>query len=152
MENLLIGVSSRFIDAKNLYEYGFANFSKQIVFKKGDYATQVEVANGTSKTKDLNLIIDKDVSGLISNDISLDDINPEISLNENISAPINEGDVLGTIKCSIDELSFSANLVASHSVEESKILNYVIYISSASIFIFLICEISSKFKKRNRVE
>lgn len=51
---------------------------------------------------------------------------------------------------SIDGVSFSSNLVASHAVEESKLLTYVIYIGSICIVIFLFCEIVSKKKRRKR--
>ena len=144
------GVSARFSDTKDLYEYGFSNFSKQTVLKAGDIATQIEVPNATKETKNLDLLIEKDVSVLLSNNLSLETITPEIKLNENISAPIMEGTLLGSISYSIDGLSFSSNLVASHTVEESKLLTYVIYIGSICIVIFLFCEIISKKKRHKR--
>ena len=92
------GVSARFSDTKDLYEYGFSNFSKQTVLKAGDIATQIEVPNATKETKHLDLLIEEDVSALLSNDISLETLSPEITIQENISAPIMEGDILGTIR------------------------------------------------------
>ena len=98
MEKLSIGVSARFSDTKDLYEYGFSHFSKQTILKAGDVATQIEVSNATKETKHLDLLIEEDVSALLSNDISLDTLSPVITLQEYISAPIMEGDILGTIR------------------------------------------------------
>ena len=98
VERLLIGISARFADTKNLYEYGFSHFSKQTVLKAGNIATQIEVSNATKETKNLDLLIEEDVSALLSNDISLETLSPTITIQENVSAPIMEGDVLGTIR------------------------------------------------------
>ena len=81
-----------------MYEYGFSHFSKQTVLKAGNIATQIEVSNATKETKHLDLLIEEDVSALLSNDISLETLSPEITIQENVSAPIMEGDVLGTIR------------------------------------------------------
>lgn len=141
------GVSARFKDTKTLYEYGFSHFSKKMLLKSGEVATQIEVSNATKDTKNLDLLISDDVSTLLSNDFSLDSLSPEITLNEEISAPIMEGDVLGKIKYSIDGISYSSDLVASHLVEESHLLTYVICIVFASIVVFVFCIVISKKKK-----
>lgn len=118
-----------------------------MLLKSGEVATQIEVSNATKDTKNLDLLISDDVSTLLSNDFSLDSLSPEITLNEEISAPIMEGDVLGKIKYSIDGISYSSDLVASHLVEESHLLTYVICIVFASIVVFVFCSVISKKKK-----
>ena len=70
---------------------------------------------------------------------SLDDsqITPNITLNEKISAPIEEGTVLGTVKYNIDGIEYTADLVASHSVEKTKILIYAAILLIGLFIIFI---------------
>ena len=58
-------------------------------------------------------------------------------LDKNISAPIEEGDVLGRVKYTINGVSYSTDLIASHNVEKSELATYILYSSMALIGILL---------------
>ena len=68
-------------------------------------------------------------------------------MNENISAPIEEGTVLGKVKYCVDNVEYTTNLIASHSVEKSKFLNYILYTLYLMVCIFLIYKIFFHKKK-----
>ena len=79
-----------------------------------------------------------------------DDI-PEstITLNDNISAPIATGTVLGSITYKIGENNYTENLVASHDVEQDAFLLLVFkIILGIAIFLILITILFSKSKKK----
>ena len=143
----LIGVvlysNSRFTDSKNLYEYGYSNYSIKNIINENDLITSIKVSNATKKTEDLNLISKEKIDALINNN-STSKIEPEISLNENISAPIEEGAVLGKVTYNIEGVSYSTDLIAEHSVEKSYFYIFVL----VGIFIILILFIG--FLKRNK--
>lgn len=112
-------VSTRFTETKKLYDYGYNNYSVNQIVSKDDVIIQIQVQNATKETQDLNLIAESSISALVPNEISTDSITPEINLNENISAKIDEGTILGTATYKIDNTEYTTNLLASHDVLES---------------------------------
>ncbi len=132
------GVSTRFSETKTLFEFGFRNFANQTILKQNDVVTQVEVSNGSKDTRNLDLLSNRSIEALIEIQASQNDFSPEIHLNEIIQAPIEQGDVLGSVSYLIDGVYYQADLFASHDVEKSKILNFILEIGSAFIVLLLI--------------
>ena len=88
------------------------------------------------------------IEALVNNNSS-SKTEPEIILNENISAPIEEGSTLGKVTYNIDGISYTTDIVAEHNVEKSYFYLYV-SISVGIIFVIMILVFSRK--KRKRVE
>lgn len=143
------GLSARFAETKLLYEYGYNNYSIKNIVNTGDILTQIEVKNATKDTKNLDLMANTTISALINKSELDTNFSPEISLHENISAPIEQDTVLGTIKYTIDGIEYTSNLIATHSVEESKLLNFILYIGFGIIILLIIYELI--FSKRNKI-
>ena len=74
----------------------------------------------------------------------------EVILNDNLSAPIVTNEVVGKVKYEIDGVEYTADLIASHDVEESKLLKYVLYIGIAIIVLFLFYELFHSNGKKNK--
>lgn len=121
------GVSSRFVETKDLYEYGYNNYSLKNLVSKNDEIYQITVENATNETKYLSLLAENDVTVLLENDKSVSEFTPNISLNNDISAPIYAGDIIGTAEYDINSLKYVVNLVALHDVESTQFLNYIFY-------------------------
>ncbi len=85
---------TRFSEAKQLFEYGFNNYSIQNIFNQGDVATNITISNGSKDTRSLDLIVSDNISALLNNNISISNLTPEINLNSTLCAPITEGDVV----------------------------------------------------------
>ena len=68
--------------------------------------------------------------------LDLNQLDYSIKLNENISAPITKGDVLGNITYNIDGIAYSSDLIASHSVEEFN--NFLLFAQIALAIIVLL--------------
>ena len=62
---------------------------------------------------------------------------PEIRLNADISAPIAEGDVLGKAIYNIDGISYEADLVATHNVDNSQFLQLLLQIGGILIALLI---------------
>lgn len=106
----------RFADAKTLLDYGFTNYKFAKTATKGETVTECSISKGNSKS--LELVYEKD-SGILVKKASSTDISQEIVLNENITAPIFEGDILGTVHFYLDnELLDSINLIAKNDVKK----------------------------------
>ena len=74
-----------------------------------------------------------------------------MSLNENIVAPIQEGELLGKITYNIDGITYSSDLIAGHSVEKFNLNLIIAQIIFAIIVLFILIKLfSSKKKSKNK--
>ena len=143
------GESSRYIDTINLFNYGYSNFSIKTFAEKDDVIETIEVKNGSKDTKNLDLILEDSISGLIGNNDEV--LNPNILLKENISAPIAKNSVIGTVTYSVGDISYTKNLIASHDVEKNNTLVVIlVIILSVIIFLILMRFLSLKSKKKRK--
>ncbi len=144
------GISSRFTDSINLYEYGFNHFSLKNIANPGDIITTIEVSNATPATKSLDLAFVDSIHALVNNSDLETNYIPEIQLNSDISAPIAEGDVLGKTIYTIDGISYEADIVATHNVESSQLLQFILQIGAILIALLITFQIFfSKKKEKN---
>lgn len=145
---VVLGSSDRFIDTKNLYDYAFSNFELKNIVNENDIAKQIEVSNGTKNTKDLDLLVKETIPALVKCNENLD-LKTHVNLNDNITAPIFENDILGTVTYETNGISYTTDLLASHNVEESKIIQYTFYIAFV-VFIIIFVHTIVHLKKRKR--
>lgn len=137
--------SSRYADCKNLFNYGFDNYS----YKKLNYADEiiknVEIANGTNETKNLDIAVKDEISVLLKSDVNIDSIKPTIEINSELKAPIAENSVVGKISYTINEKTYSSDLVADSAVIPSS-FEVIIF---RLLLIFLILYIIYRLLKSN---
>lgn len=149
---VVLGSNSRFSDTRTIYEYAYSNYSVKSIVNEKDIVTNIQVSNATKDTKNLDLLISETVFVLVNNSQSISEITPEIILNENISAPIDEGTILGKVKYTVDGVTYTTDLIASHHVEKSKLLIYILYVGIFLIVMFLVYEIFFHKKKISKNE
>lgn len=147
---VVLGSDNRFSDARNLYEYAYSNYSIKTIATEKNVVTNIQISNATKDTKNLDLISRENISALVNNSDSLSEIIPEITLHENISAPIDEGSILGKVTYTINGVEYTTDLVASHSVEKSKLFTYLVYTGAILIILFLLNKIFFHKKKTKR--
>lgn len=111
----------RFSSAKKLLDYGFSNYQYKKFSNEGDALTEVQIGKGTENSIELKYgtttgkVIQK------KNDINVEQ---EVSIRQNIQAPINEGEILGEVVFKIDgEIVGNTSLVSSRSVEKINMIN-----------------------------
>lgn len=131
------GASARYVDTIKLFDYGFENFKIQELVPSGTTQQKISIKNATKDTKELNLSISNSITAFMSKDFDISNVQPSIELDENISAPIAQGTVLGKITYNIEGIDYSSDLVASNNVEKSNILILIIQIILA-IFVLII--------------
>lgn len=141
---------TRYVDAINMFNFAFNNYSFMKLQAKSNSITTINIENGTNDTKSLELLINSDVNVLANLDNRNNAIEPKIKLKENLSAPISKGDVVGTLTYSLDGLSYTADLIASHDVEEknNNLFNIIIKILFIGIIVLIVLGllIKRKFK------
>ena len=139
---------SKFSETKKMIDYTFDNYKYSKLHKKEDIIKNIKVEKATKETEDLNLIIDTDIEVLHNTKIDLDEIKPEIKLNDKIEAPIIKGQELGTVKYTVDGLEYNAKLLAENDVEKK---TYVIEILIGSgILLIIVCIVLKIRKKKSK--
>lgn len=139
--------SCRYIDTINLFEYGFTNYKAQEITTKNSVIDEITIPNATKDTEILPLLIKDSIIGITPSALDLNNINYSIELNENLSAPISEGTVIGKISYDIDGIIYSSDLIASHSVEKSNLILLVGQIALIIIILFIVTKLLSKKNK-----
>ena len=142
--------NDRYNDTKTLFNYGFDNFSKKDIVKTGDIVKTIDVKNATSATKNLNLVAESGINTIVTNDKLNDTIEPEITLNEHLQAPIKKDDIVGTAKYTVDNIQYTINLKAGNDVKKSYVLYIVIVIAIIALLLILFEKPNGKRKQKSR--
>ena len=147
------GLSERYLDCKTLFEYGFETYSKRKLYDKNSIYKEITISNGTKETKNLNLIVENDLSVLIKQDDYNTELLPTVELNEPLKAPIMQGDVVGTLSYTVEDITYKTNLLAGSNVEKSSVLGILIKIVMIILILWIVAQIlrlTNKKKKRRR--
>lgn len=140
--------NSKFNESSKMIEYAFNNYTVSDLHKKGDVIKNVEVKNATDETKNLNLVISDDIAVMNNVSVKVNEIEPEIVLNDNIVAPISKGQELGTIKYNVDGLEYNAKLLAESDVE---VKTYYVQIGiGVGVFVVVLMILVTVRKKSRR--
>lgn len=106
----------RFAEAEKLLDYGFNNFVYKEFTRQGDILDSVSVNKGVQNNVE---VVFENNSGVLIKKGEDKNVEQTISINENISAPIEKGEKLGTVDYSINgEIISSVNLIANNSVDK----------------------------------
>ena len=138
---------TRYQDTINLFEYGYSNYKIETIATKDTKIEEIVIGNATNSTKNLSLLIKDDLKGLVPTSSKLVNLDPTVKLNDLIAAPINEGDVLGTVTYKIGDFEYSADLVAAHSVEELNVKLMLSQIALALLVVFILSKLITSKKK-----
>lgn len=141
------GVSYRYIDSKKLFDYGFNNFLFRTIRSKGSVVDTVEVSGATQNTKNLDLVLDANISAFISTDDEYTSFIPEIVINE-LSAPITKDTIVGSISYNINGTTYTADLLAGSDVEKSYM--FILWDIVFVIFLMILFKIFINHKKRKK--
>lgn len=116
---------SRFLDAETLLNYGFANYQ---IYKDTDSEREklgpIPVKAGVETT--VMPVYEGDFSFLLMNGESLSSIEKKLELPEELQAPIDEGEVLGTLSYHHGNKKLGEiKILAEKAVEAAKYSDYV---------------------------
>jgi len=116
----------RFASASTLLDYGFAKYELSDLVHKGDVITEISVSKGTEEylpliaADNFSMLFEKGESG---------NVERNIILNENISAPIKTGDCLGSIEFAQNGESIgNVPLIAQVSIPKKTITSFILEI------------------------
>lgn len=106
---------TRFNEARAMLDYGFATYQRTVVARKGDLLGQTLPVKGGS-AEEVELMLGSGLSMLLKNG-QASGLSLELTLPESVSAPIVQGDVLGTAQVLLDgQVIARLNCLAAHDV------------------------------------
>lgn len=140
----------RYGSIKNLYNYGFDTYTYKDIVKRGDNIQTIDVKDGTSKTRKLNAILENDIEALVNVD-SKYIIEPQVQLNPDIKAPIQQGTKIGTVKYEIEGVTYETNLLAGNDVEKTYMPEFFILLFIVLILVFGMSKLIGNYKKKSRM-
>lgn len=106
----------RFEEATKLLDYGFNQFSYKSFGKKGDLVQTININKGIQKVD--GVILENDAGALVEKGKEKDVVQ-NVTINENISAPITAGQKVGEMTFSLDgQVISTVNLVAENSIDK----------------------------------
>lgn len=144
------GLSERYLDTKALFDYGFHDFAFRDIVKANDVVKNIEIENGNKDTKNLNLLAKDTLFAYLNQETDLSSLTPEITLNENLEAPIEAGSVLGKISYVVDEIEYSTNLIAGTEVVEKINVDIFILLGGVILLVFGVGILLRQQKKTQR--
>lgn len=112
-----MGAQNRNNDNIALFEYGFEQLKSENFVSAGAIIDTLEVDDAETDTENLNVVMGSNVTHTIPNDKSITDYIPTININS-LKAPINSGDVVGSIEYDIEGVTYTYDLLAGNSVEK----------------------------------
>ena len=111
-----------FLDTEKLFDWGFSKFSYRTIVTAADPAAEVKVALSDGKDY-VVLKPDHDVHVLLHRSVSEDIFTTTKDLDEDVTAPVYRGDVLGTMTVYRNDIPIDTlRLLASEDVERSQTL------------------------------
>ncbi len=143
------GLNARYTDTIKLFDYAYDNFTLNKLIEQNSIVKTIEIKNATKETKTLNLVAADTITVINHKETDIQHLLPDIHIDESILAPIHIGDVIGTIKYTVDDVEYSSYLLASTEVIPQN--NIGIYVSLVGIIILFIGSfLYSKNRKKSK--
>ena len=112
---------TRFAEAVNLLNYGFNTCD---IDDGMPLLENIRISKG--KKDYVNCRYEKEFSYMFINPVNHEDISKELHINENIAAPVNEGDTIGTLDYYYNgEKIGSVNVISSENIEKADFLTQI---------------------------
>lgn len=147
------GLSARYLDCINLFNYAFENYKTYTMHEENSVLKQLKVAKASIATKNLDIVVKDKITLLLKKDTDASSITPNVEISSDLVAPISKNTVIGTITYQVDGNTYTSDLLAGADVLESNAFTNSLTIASIIIVLFLLyrlLNLNNKKKKRKR--
>ena len=131
-------LKEKFIDCVTLFDYAFENYTTKSLNMQGEVFDKVKVSGATKDTKYLDIVYEDNIDAFISNEQLDNNFSSNIVVNDKLKAPISKGDVVGSVSYTINDITYSSNLIAGNDVIKSNLIPNILKTVLAIFILFLI--------------
>ena len=118
--------SVRFSEAQELLDYGFSNYQYKILGEQGTVIQSATVDKGVNSA--VNLVLENDIGVLVEKGEE-SNIEQTININEDLVAPLYEGEKVGEIVYTLDgEEIGKVNIVCEKGIEKKTFFSMATYV------------------------
>ncbi len=129
---------SRFTDTRDLFDYGYSNYTFREILAEDTLLINLEVPTSPIASEFIDLYSNSNIITLVNTSLDTSNLEYSINLHENISAPIRENQILGTVTYVIDDTTYTVDLISRTSVVETF---YSYYLTVLGIIFLIIIAI-----------
>ena len=136
-EDSSVHESKRATDSINLFNYAFENYTEKEFLSKDTIIKQIDFNDSnkkeTKEDKILNIVPENNLS--LFTTTKIEDITPNITINDDLKKPIIKGAIVGKIEYDIDNEHYSINLIANNDILD---FTYIQYIFDVLVILLLV--------------
>ena len=141
------GLSEKFLDSITLLNYAFDNYEVKTIYEKNSVLKEVQVFGATKETRNLNVLVKDGIGIFLEKGVNTDNLQAEVTLDK-LKAPITAGSVIGKISYTVDENTYTSELIAQSDVLPSNFLPILFRVILIAIILYLIYVLLKPRKKR----
>ncbi|MBQ6266712.1 MAG: D-alanyl-D-alanine carboxypeptidase [Clostridia bacterium] len=144
--------NERFSDTITLLDYVYENYSYKKIADQRKPLAQVNIDNAVKDTPMLNVVLQTDIFSVAPNSVNEDNVITEIDLPEELKAPIQKHQVLGTVTYRVDGLIYSANMIAGNEVIKKPfwLYNLLVSLAAALMLLFVVAAVRRSARRKKR--
>ena len=144
------GLSERFIDCKNLFNYAFKNYRLYPIVEENSVLKQVRISKAGLFDNNLDLIVQDNITLVLKNSTDTNTITPTVNITSDLTAPITKNSIIGTITYEVDGNTYTSNLLASRDIAEANFLNTILPFIFIILILFLLYRLTRTKKKKTK--
>lgn len=144
------GLRQKYLDCHTLFDYGFKNYTMSQIVSKDDVCKTIKIDGATSETENLNLVYKDSISAFVPTSFDTTSVEPSITLRDNLTAPISAGEVIGKATYTIDDISYTTDLLAQSDVKPFPLLEICIKTGFIIILFFIVLELVRLIKPKKK--
>lgn len=151
-QNTSSGSNARFIDTNNLFNFGIENYSKIKIAEKSTVIDTVKVKNADIGSDYLDAVTENEVYAVVPNSFDINSLSSsmKISLKDELVAPINQNDIIGTVSYTIDGIVYTENLLAGNTVKPTSAIVNLLKLVVALILLFIAYRLMYVNRKKSK--
>ena len=146
------GLSARYTDCKNLFNYAFENFTTYTVNEENTVLKQLKISKANIFNNKLDVVVQDKITLLLKKDTSINNISPIIDISKELVAPINKNTVVGTISYTVDGNTYTSNLLAGNDIGKSNLWNAILIIVSIILILLLLHRLQKLNNKKKTIK
>lgn len=120
-QNNTDGLSSKFTDTTNLFNFGIENYTKKIILEKASIVDTIEIKKNRFFSSNLDVLAENEIYAIVPSSFNLNSLssNMKVELKTDLSLPISQNDYVGTVTYTIDGTDYTVNILAGNSIDAS---------------------------------